>query len=171
MVVLACTLMIKFKLSYLIFGAVIVALVHVLVLVRDNFKIQKGLIILVCLSGVLFVPWLARGYITSGYPFYPEAFLGLRVDWRVPAQNANGLKKVIYSFARDPTKLPDQVLGNNDWLGPWIERNAKEPANIRAFLLISTGLISFILSLLIRSSPEIRFLQLFVLAPRIAWRR
>jgi hypothetical protein len=168
--VFCCVLLVKFKLSYLVFGGLILALAFLLLIFKDKLKVRRDLIALVCLSGVLFAPWLARGYLTSGYPLFPATVGGLPVDWKVPTERADLDRQWIYSWARIPdvNHPPWEVLGNYKWIPEWIKNNAKYISNVRAFILICVGLICFTQSLLIRSLLETRLFQLAIILPVLA---
>lgn len=74
------------------------------------------------------IPWLVRGIIFSGYPFYPSTIISFPVEWRVPAEQAEAEKAWIGQFARyyynpdaanlitTPTELPSTWA----WLKPWL---------------------------------------------------
>jgi hypothetical protein len=176
--VLCCVLLVKFKLSYLVFGALILALVFSAVLFEYKLKVRRDLIALVCLSVILFAPWVARGYITSGYPLYPATVGGLAIDWKSPAKRAHADRAWIYTFARYYRHVPAEALRNYKWIPEWIKNNfvsegsgwyaEKSKSNVRAFILICVGLICFTLSLLIRSSVETRLFQFAIILPGLA---
>jgi hypothetical protein len=164
---LVCVLLVKFKLSYVAFGSVILVFVWIIFSWNKKLTIRPEAVTLVWMSCILFGPWLARGYVSSGYPFYPATSFGLRVDWRVPENMARVEQEWIYSWARLPPKPPSEVLGNWNWIPDWIKRNSVYLANVRAFFLICGGLFCFLLGLLIRASPRERFLQAVLFVPSI----
>ncbi len=49
---------------------------------------------------VVFLPWMLRGYILSGYPVFPATIAGAPVDWIYPAEDAAELRRVIYAWSR-----------------------------------------------------------------------
>ena len=49
---------------------------------------------------VVFLPWMVRGYILSGYPLFPGTIAGAPVDWIYPAEDAAELRRVIYAWSR-----------------------------------------------------------------------
>jgi hypothetical protein len=49
---------------------------------------------------VVFVPWIVRGYILSGYPVFPATIAGAPVDWIYPPEDAAELRRVIYAWSR-----------------------------------------------------------------------
>jgi hypothetical protein len=51
-------------------------------------------------AAVLFVPWVVRSYILSGYPMFPSTFAAVPVDWRFDANAAAALRADIYAWAR-----------------------------------------------------------------------
>lgn len=65
--------------------------------------------------------WLLRGVILSGYPLYPQTLLSVPVDWRMPIADVINENRWIMSWARMPYQEPDVVLGNWNWLHPWLQ--------------------------------------------------
>jgi hypothetical protein len=65
---------------------------------------------------VLTVPWIVRGVVTSGYPFYPLTFAGLEADWQVPKEQAILEAEWTRSFSRLTFDAPPQGY---EWLGQW----------------------------------------------------
>ncbi|NVO33427.1 LIC_10190 family membrane protein [Hymenobacter lapidiphilus] len=60
---------------------------------------------------VIFLPWLVRNLVLSGYPAYPLPGLpGLPVDWRMPPELVLTEQRLITNMARD--------LPRADWYGP-----------------------------------------------------
>jgi hypothetical protein len=51
-------------------------------------------------AAVIFVPWIVRGYILSGYPLFPSTFAAAPVDWLFDASSAAALRADIYAWAR-----------------------------------------------------------------------
>jgi hypothetical protein len=51
-------------------------------------------------TAVIFVPWVVRGYIFSGYPLFPSTFAAAPVDWLFDANAAAALRADIYAWAR-----------------------------------------------------------------------
>jgi hypothetical protein len=106
----------------------------------ENRRSRIQGVALICTTfSILLLPWLIRGYVTSGYPLFPSTLLGAPVDWKVPATLANDEANWIYSWARDPNLPWQQVLSNNHWIGPWLHRNFIElmARGILPFWLIS----------------------------------
>jgi hypothetical protein len=85
------------------------------------------------LAFALVLPWAARGVVLSGYPFFPSTTIRFRVDWAVPRRIADSNRGWVYSWARSPGQEPAEVLKNNAWFKPWIERNSKDPENVFLF--------------------------------------
>jgi len=108
-----------------------------------------------------------RGVVLSGYPFFPSTFIRLRTDWAVPRRAAENEARWIYSWARTPDKDPSEVLGNDAWFRPWIERNAKDPSNVFLLFFLTIGLLSGLISLLIPMSRKDRLLTAPLIAPAL----
>jgi hypothetical protein len=152
--VCTCTL-IKLKLSYAVLGGVVLGTGAIALLVfRRNFV--WAWIGAAALATILVVPWSARGIILSGFPFYPSAVIRFRTDWAMPRRVADAERRWIASWAREPYEKPVNVLGNNAWLTPWVERNVKDPENILLLVFVTGGLVVAVLSLVIPTNREHR---------------
>lgn len=159
-----CCTIAKLKLSYALFGILAVSGACV-----GLFSIQLSeffwtWIRIAVVAIVLIVPWLARGIILSGCPFYPSTFLRFRTDWAVPQKAAEWDRDWIYSWARLPEKEPADVLKNKDWFGPWMQRNGQDPKNIFLLLFLAAGLGLAPLSLLAPMKPGRRLVTLLLIA-------
>jgi hypothetical protein len=78
------------------------------------------------LGGLVWLPWLARGYLLSGYLLYPFHALDLfSPDWKVPRGLAVSEQNWIRSWARLPGLPPEQVLGKGlqTWFEAWMNRS------------------------------------------------
>jgi hypothetical protein len=71
--------------------------------------------------GFIVVPWMARGVILSGYPFYPSVFGGFNVPWRVPRALVISEANWIRSWPRTPNVFWGEVLGDLGWLRSWAD--------------------------------------------------
>jgi hypothetical protein len=165
---LVCTLLIKFKLSNLVLAATTMAIVCAVTLVEPRSIRKRELMAIMALSGVLLAPWVARGCIVSGYPFYPMTNFALRVDWRIPKASAEGEKQWIYSWAREPDKLPSEVLGNYKWFPTWVERNSKTPSNILSAAYLCFGLVCYSLTFLIPCKVSDRVSHVMLITPGLS---
>jgi hypothetical protein len=158
-----CTIA-KLKLSYAVLGVAGVGIAGLaLVFVLPHGFLRSWVrITIVCLT--LTVPWMARGTVLSGYPFFPSAVIRFRTDWAVPRRTAESETRWIYSWARMPEKEPSEVLKDNAWLKPWIERNAKDPENIFLLCFTEAGLVLALGSLLIPVSRKRRLIVTLLIA-------
>ncbi len=66
-------------------------------------------------AAMLIAPWMIRGVVLSGYPFFPSTLLGAPVEWKVPPESAKALTKLILTWAR--WRGPE----SGSWLAPWTE--------------------------------------------------
>lgn len=146
LVVCGCTIA-KIKLSYAVLeGAALVIATGALIFVhRPNF-LSLGLRI-TAVAAIAVVPWLARGVVLSGYPLYPSTFIRFRTDWELPRKYAENERLWICSWAKWPDKPRSEVLGNDAWFTPWVERNAKDPEKLFLFMFVTAGAVSALLSL------------------------
>jgi hypothetical protein len=146
----------KFKASGIILASGIVFCAGLALAFRfeQNWNRIKVVVLGAILFATLLLPWLVRGYITSGYPLFPSTLLGAPVDWKVPESLASNEAAWVYSWARNPGSHWKTVLADNQWLGGWWTRNSTDPKTqgILAFWLISAGLLAG--SMAIRSTKD-----------------
>jgi len=87
-------------------------------------------------SALLLMPWIGRGLILSGYPFYPSTSLSLSADWRVPPASANLDAAWVRSWARLPHGSPIETEGFG-WLAPWWKNAWGNREGFKAPVLLS----------------------------------
>jgi hypothetical protein len=131
-------LAVTFKLSTAVFTILLWLIGLVLLSLSDcppklRFKLIGGSIFL---SAVIILPWLARGVILSGYPFYPEQLLGANVDWKVSALACRWELAWIRSWARVPWAPLAETQGLH-WLRPWFHRNILDREGFQVPLVLS----------------------------------
>jgi hypothetical protein len=142
---MASSLVVMLKLSYAALGLGAAALVTLIILIRR--RRFMAIVIPVILVFVCSIPWVCRGYITSGYPIYPSEIGAIHFDWMVPHEEAFSDKKWILSWARDSTRDADAVLANNDWLRPWLATTFGDLLVRKSLLLAAAGLILGLISI------------------------
>ena len=94
------------------------ALLHVALLNVSRERKRALILASIGLSCVLAIPWVIRGVVLSGYPFFPSSAFAFPVDWRVPREIAD----LIAHFGRSWARLPHASFGETDgihWMVPW----------------------------------------------------
>src|SRR5208282_24891 len=95
----------------------------------QSFAVWPAVALAASASGVIFVTWLARGIILSGYLVYPATTGTLNVDWKVPETTVVRESAIIREFARyyyDVDSVDGRVASGQDhtfsvsWVRPWI---------------------------------------------------
>jgi hypothetical protein len=85
--------------------------------VRSVVKLT-GFMVACC--AFLFVPWVLRGYVVSGYPFFPSTVGGLPVDWRVDPTAAAVTRANIYAWNRAiPADVELAYKPGFGWVPKW----------------------------------------------------
>jgi hypothetical protein len=109
-----------FKLSVIVFAGLgwLVALAELWSCLSACPERKRLITVSVLLSAVIIVPWIVRGFVLSGYPFYPNTSFGLHVDWRVPVASANAEAAIVRSWARLTSVGPEGAQGFG-WFWPW----------------------------------------------------
>ena len=115
-IVLATTL-VTIKLSNLIFSCIALIIIIIIMLKQINIRYQ---IKYIYYSVVIFIAWFLNGVIISGYPFYPSTLCHVNLSWSLPVESVVDLENWVYSWARQPGTHWKNVLGNWNWLYPWM---------------------------------------------------
>jgi hypothetical protein len=84
----------------------------------------------VAVGALLVVPWLIRGYVLSGYPFFPSEMGDLQLSWRIPA--GVGRHELLYERAFARIRSTVDVETDYPWVAHWL---ALELLENREFLL------------------------------------
>jgi hypothetical protein len=137
---LAATMTVQFKVSY---AALAVAGICVAIAcwMQSRQRISR-LILPVFLTGFFCSPWLLRGYITSGYPFFPAEIGRLDFDWTTPHKLIANERNWVLSWARAPFNLQWQnVLGDWSWIGPWAQQLSSYPIVVKTAGMAAIGLL------------------------------
>src|SRR6266850_707602 len=97
----------------------------------------------VILSAAIVLPWICRGLILTGYPFFPSTALGIPVDWKVPA----AIAEVQADFARSFARIPQIPLGDTSafrWLRPCFRELIREREGflIPLFFVLAGALVA-----------------------------
>lgn len=148
LIVFLAVLGIAIKLSSGVFSASVVLLCAGVWLVynrQDTKRALKAIVALGFIGGSVIVPWMFRGILLSGYPLYPSTLGTVPVSWRVTASSAESEALWIRSWARLPQHRPEEVLGNWDWLEPWLDTQRNIPTSYLPALLAiaATFLVAF----------------------------
>jgi hypothetical protein len=137
---LAATMTIQFKVSYAALAAAGIC-VAIACWMQARQSIRR-LILPVFLAGCFCLPWLFRGYITSGYPFFPAEIGRLDFDWTTPHQLIANERNWVLSWARAPFNPQWQkVLSDWSWIGPWAQQLPSYPIVVRTSGMAAIGLI------------------------------
>lgn len=98
--------------------------------------------------------WMARGIILSGYPLYPSTLGAFPVPWRIPTALVMSEANWIRSWARQPGVHWAVVLGNQQWLQPWLNSTPSRVIQLLHLTLIS-GLVGAVM----------------LVGPHLSWRK
>ena len=121
------SLAVTFKISSVVFAALgwTVAILKLWALSRNTATGKRQMAWAVILSAVIVLPWIGRGLVLTGYPFFPNTVLSIDVDWRAPATVAQGQADFARSFARVPELTAEYVHGWK-WVQPWFHELLRE---------------------------------------------
>jgi hypothetical protein len=99
----------------------------------------------VVLSTAIVVPWIARGLVLTGYPFFPSSVMGIAADWKVPTAAARAQLEFAQSFARVPV-IPLADTSAWRWLRPWLRELVREREGflIPVFFMVAGVVVMFL---------------------------
>ena len=152
------SLAIVFKLSTVIFAASCFVICIVILLSMSDSVVERrqSIFASLVLFTLIVVPWIFRGYILSGYPFYPNHWFGAAVDWRVPTESTKMVALGIRGWARMRHAPISQTYGWH-WVRPWFEDVRSNRANFAVpFLIAISGAALLLLSSVRKRSPQLR---------------
>lgn len=165
------SLLLVIALSYLIFtikiSAMVFAVFSLAIMVPVALKLTyRQRMIVVRLVAVLFVFIIIhflRGYVLSGAPLFPSTVGALwTLPWSMLPENVLGEAVWIYSWARQPGGEPSAVLGNWNWLQPWLA-NLPKLAWIFFWSSMFFATVDAIMFTLARSTRSIGWIYLLYL--------
>src|SRR5260370_23695802 len=137
---LAGTMALMLKVSYVALGATGICLA--IFFWSGSRPRMHQLIAPLFFTCVFCLPWILRGYITSGYPFFPAEVGGLDFDWTTPHRLIANERNWVLSWARAPFNPQWQkVLSDWSWLGPWAQQLPSYPIVIKAASMAVIGLV------------------------------
>jgi hypothetical protein len=136
---LAGTMAVLFKVSYAALGGAGICVA--IVCWSRSTQGMRQLIGPVFFAGVFCLPWIFRGYVTSGYPFFPAEIGRLGFDWTVPHELIANERNWVLSWARAPFNPQwQQVLAGWSWFGPWAQQLPSYPIVAKAAGMAFVGL-------------------------------
>lgn len=138
---LLATFMILVKISniYLaVSGIAVTFFLYRKIIVANYRKILPVFIIVLLLTSV----WIIRGYILSGYPFYPVKLFAIDFPWTVEEKAITGELNAIRGWARTPNKNYLQSLHGFSWIIPWIKQYLNFLSQV--FGIFTSGLLALV---------------------------
>jgi len=144
------------KLSFAVFGLLIVLAVLLLGVIRFKLPLKQHAVVWLEWAGgaaILAVPWLIRGAILSGYLLFPNPRLPLPVPWKIPTQFVEPIQPIITLWARTASKQI-QYTGDLQWFLAWAKRTPFIVRQAFAFTLVITVVDLLLLLLLRRYKPQ-----------------
>jgi hypothetical protein len=133
--IMAC-LVLTIKLSGTVFFATIFLFV-LFELIKKVYKTKWKVILIMLISpGTLFIPYIVRNIILSGWPFYPAPVLGVNEPWALTRTMVAGIYTLIHAWAISPgpnwSKF--RYVSLLQWIPVWFGINSGSPEIIMFFL-------------------------------------
>ena len=136
-------LIVTFKTTALVLATLgwSLALLHVALLNISRERKRTLILASIGLSCALAIPWVLRGIVLSGYPFFPSSAFAFPVDWRVPREIADSIAHFGRSWARVAHASFEETEGAH-WMLPWFRTAMKNRIDFQIPALFSlTGLV------------------------------
>jgi hypothetical protein len=154
------------KLSNLAFSATIIGFI---VLYTRKSPATQLVVRTTALSVIMILVWCLQSIVLSGAPLYPSTIGYLPVEWAVPIEEVAEEARWVYSWARYPGPHWRDVLGNWNWITPWLIRMFKDNLTNVVYPLI-VAVLFFVITFAISrtkkcSSP--RYLEWAILFPPV----
>jgi len=113
------------KLNSAFFVATISLLSLLVLMVRRGRRLflSQEVLLAALVAAAIFFPWVLRGILTSGYPFFPSSALGAPVAWRVPAADVSYFYDITVYWGRQPFYDLEKVRTGFAWVPEWFQRN------------------------------------------------
>jgi hypothetical protein len=114
---------------------------------RHGFEAGRPVILSVGGVFLMLILWMGRGVILSGYIAYPSSVGAFPVEWRIPLESTVREVNSIRSWARAPHLHWSEVLGNWNWLKPWLIRiwsSQRFEVIMPLLLTVIAGLLAFL---------------------------
>jgi len=105
---------------------------------------------------LVFLSWIVRGVILSGYPLYPFAFAQMPVSWKIPEFKVRELTKTIENYGRMADAPTLSTFTIREWFPVWISRITDNPISASQILWPSLFAIAGIAILCFRRNSVAR---------------
>lgn len=149
MVMALFSLAVTFKISSAVFALLgwTVAVLKLWSLHRNTPSGKRHMAWALILSAVIVLPWIGRGLVLTGYPFFPSAALAIPVEWKVPTFETQMQEDFARSFARVP-ELTSEYAHEWKWLRPWFREMLTEREGfVLPLLFVLAGSVTGIIGL------------------------
>ena len=160
------------KQSFIIFGASIVVFASLVWLRRAGHRWRAAglartagpIAIAAC---ALWIPWMIRGAVTSGYVAYPQSLGRLDIDWTIPVEQVQQRQLNMSTNTRLRGGDRATVLASWNWLGPWLQKFTGNfmPTMLPTLITLVALSLHFVGSSRSRTSKREDGLSPWILAP------
>ncbi len=125
--VILAALSLSVKLNAVFLVTTICALALAVLVFRCGTKvlISRPMLWAILMAAAIFLPWVWRGIVISGYPFFPSTALGAPVSWRVPQGLVSHFYDITVYWGRQPYYDLEKVRSGFAWVPDWLQRNWK----------------------------------------------
>ncbi len=128
----ALSVFIKLSNVFFTFGLILIVIFYIFQN-KDSNRIRslKKPFIFISLFAIL---WIIRGYIQTGYPFFPSSFGKINFDWTVDEKVAKNSEEAVYIFARLYNyNASSELLKGGKWFPTWLTYNTERLKDIKFY--------------------------------------
>lgn len=174
--ILPCIILLYAPVAKMSAFSALLPLLFIFCLLSKNGKSPTLFLVLSSMALLIYVPWIGRNYIMSGYPVFPLPFLSpFHPDWKVPIDIVRkgvdlmqNMPRILLDGSVSPTRLGS--ISFFEWIFPWVGKLIKYHVFVELFILtlsLGSPLLWIVLyfrnkKLRLVASPVLPVMQLFL---------
>ena len=123
LILTALSLSIKLNSVFMVAAIAVLALAVLLIRSGPMILASQQILFTGLAAATIFFPWVLRGIVTSGYPFFPSSVLGGPFAWRIPDSAVSHFYDLTVYWARQPYFELEKVRTGFAWVPEWFQRS------------------------------------------------
>lgn len=169
LILAALSLSVKLNSAFLVATMGVLALAVLIVRCGPEILFSKQLLFAALMGAAIFFPWVLRGIVISGYPFFPSSALGVPVSWKVPRAAVSHFYDITVYWGRQPYYDLEKVRSGFAWVPEWLQRNWRLTDQFERPLILTAAWTSLLVILTWRKKDlRKNLVRLFVLVVPVA---
>ena len=169
LILAALSLSVKLNSVFFVAAMSLLALAVLIVRTGPHLLVSKHVLFAALMAAALFLPWVLRGIIISGYPLFPSSVFGAPVAWKVPKAAVSHFYDITVYWGRQPYYDLEKVRSGFAWVPEWLQRNWQMKDQFERPLILC-GVWTLLLAMLAWRVRTLRksLARLFVIALPVA---